>query len=182
MRLGVPVVDVGGGFPPAPDEWLYARAVAGALGAVGFDGRLVVEPGRAAVGEAVDLICTVVTVKHLEDRTRCVVVDAGLELVPGGLFRWPHIDAADAGDGLVSRAIVIGPHSRSHDLLHPAARLPPVAPGDQLVLRRVGAYNQSESTEHGSGEAATVVHEGDTWSRWIDDRPVAGHVGGAAGM
>ena len=55
VRLGVPVVDVGGGMPPAPDEQLYARTVAGALGAVGFEGRLLAEPGRAIVGEAVEL-------------------------------------------------------------------------------------------------------------------------------
>ncbi len=166
MRLGVPVVDIGGGFPPAPDEWLYARAVAGALGAVGFDGRLIVEPGRALAGEVVDLVCTVCELKRLEDGTRCVVVDAGLELVPGGLFRWPHIDALEPAEGPETPAMVIGSHSRSHDILHPAANLPPVAEGDLLVLRRVGAYNQSESTEHGALQAAVVVRDGDDWARW----------------
>jgi diaminopimelate decarboxylase len=166
MRLGVPVVDIGGGFPPAPDEWLYARAVAGALGGVGFDGRLVVEPGRALAGEAVDLVCSVCEVKRLEDGTRCVVVDAGLELVPGGLFRWPHIDALGPTEGPKSPAMVIGSHSRSHDILHPAANLPPVGEGDLLVLRRVGAYNQSESTEHGALQAGVMVRDGGDWTPW----------------
>ena len=45
VRLGVPVVDIGGGLPPAPDEQVYARTIAGALGAVGFEGRLLADRG-----------------------------------------------------------------------------------------------------------------------------------------
>ena len=93
VRLGVPVVDIGGGLPPAPDEQVYARTIAGALGAVGFEGRLLAEPGRAIVGEAVELACTVRAVKRLFGRTRCVVVDAGTDLLPGAHWRWPHVDA-----------------------------------------------------------------------------------------
>ena len=89
VRMGVPVIDVGGGFPPAPGEGAYARAVTGAIGGAGFEGRVLVEPGRALVADAVDLAATVTAVKRLPDRRRCIVLDAGTNLLPGTLFAWP---------------------------------------------------------------------------------------------
>jgi diaminopimelate decarboxylase len=166
LRLDIHAVDVGGGFPPAPDEQVYARAVASAMGTVGYQGRLVVEPGRALVGEAVDLACTVLAEKRLQDGTRCVVVDAGIELVSGALYRWPRVDAPGAAPGETSPAMVVGPGCTYHDILHPRARLPLVAEGDVLIVRRVGAYNQSGSTEHGTRLARVLVRERDGWARW----------------
>jgi diaminopimelate decarboxylase len=167
LRLGIPAVDLGGGVPPSPDERVYSRAIAGALGAAGFEGRLLIEPGRSVVGEAVDLACTVLGEKRLQDGTRCLIVDAGVETVAGALFRWPHIDAPGV-DGETSPAMVVGPGSRYQDILHPAASLPPVSEGDVLVVRRVGAYNQSESTEHAAGQASVAIRDGDTWYAWPD--------------
>ena len=59
----------------------------------GFAGRLILEPGRALVTDAVALAFTVVAVKQLDDGTRCVVVDAGTNLLPGALWSWPRIEA-----------------------------------------------------------------------------------------
>jgi diaminopimelate decarboxylase len=163
-RLGVQAVDVGGGFPPAPDEAMYVRAVTGALGAVGFEGRLIVEPGRAVVGEAVELLCTVVAVKDPETGSPCVAVDAGHELVPGVLWRWPHIDIADGRGGATRPTMVVGPGTDSYDVLHPVANLPPLGEGDVLVLRRVGAYNQTRSTQHAAARAGVAVWDAGRWS------------------
>ena len=68
--LGVAAIDLGGGFPAAPAVAAHAAAVAGALRAAGFAGRLMLEPGRALVADAVGLAFTVVAVKHLDDGTR----------------------------------------------------------------------------------------------------------------
>ena len=173
VRLGIPVVDVGGNYPPAPDESVYARAIGGALGSVGFDGRVIVEPGLALVGEAVELFCSVRAIKRLEDGTRCIVVDVGPEAVAGTQYRWPHIDAAGPTDGPLTPAVVIGPHSHHQNILNPAARLPPVSEGDVCVLRRVGAYNQSDMSEHAAREAAVVILEGGALRPWTGDGPTA---------
>jgi diaminopimelate decarboxylase len=173
VRLGIPVVDVGGNCPPAPDESVYARAIAGALGSVGFDGRIIVEPGLALVGEAVELFCSVVAIKRLEDGTRCIVADVGPEAVAGAQYRWPHIDAAVPTEGPLTPALVIGPHNHHQDLLNPGARLPSVSEGDVLVLRRVGAYNQAEMSEHAAREAAVVVVDGGVLQPWTGDGPAA---------
>jgi diaminopimelate decarboxylase len=162
-RLGVPVIDVGGGFPPAPHEALYARAVAGAIGGAGFEGRVVVEPGRALVAEAVDLACTVIAIKRLPDRRRCVILDAGTNLLPGTLFAWQAIEAAGSDAPAAEPALVTGPLCTNVDLLHPAADLPALSEGDAVVVRGVGAYQQSQSTQFGDLRPAIVIRDEGHW-------------------
>jgi diaminopimelate decarboxylase len=165
-RMGVPVIDVGGGFPPAPREALYARAIAGAIGGAGFEGRVLVEPGRALVADAVDLACTVTAVKRLPDRRRCVVLDAGMNLLPGTLFAWPHIEApgiTDLDAPPAAPALVTGPLCTNVDVLHPAADLGAVSEGDAVVVRGVGAYQQSQSTQFGDLRPAVVARDDGHW-------------------
>ena len=92
---GVDAIDIGGGIPaaPSPAADAHAAAVADALRAAGFAGRLVLEPGRALVADAVDLACTVVAVKTLADGSPCAVLDAGTNLLPGALWAWPRLEA-----------------------------------------------------------------------------------------
>ena len=162
-RMGVPILDVGGGFPPAPQEAMYARAVTGAIGSAGFEGRVLVEPGRALVAEAVDLACTVTSVKRLPDRRRCVILDAGANLLPGTLFAWPAIEAPSREAPPAEPALVTGPLCTNVDVLHPAADLPAVAEGDAVLVRGVGAYQQSQSTQFGDLRPAVVVRDDGHW-------------------
>jgi diaminopimelate decarboxylase len=162
-RMGAPMIDVGGGFPPAPRESMYARAVAGAIGGAGFEGRVLVEPGRALVADAVDLACTVATVKRLPDRRRCVVLDAGTNLVPGTLFAWPTIEAPEADGPPAAPAVVVGPLCTNVDVLHPAAPLPALSAGDPVLVRGVGAYQQSQSTQFGDLRPAAVARDEGVW-------------------
>jgi diaminopimelate decarboxylase len=161
-RMGIPIINVGGGFPPAPQEALYARAVAGTIGGAGFEGRVAVEPGRALVADAVDLACTVTAVKRLPDRTRCVILDAGTSLVPGTLFAWPRIEAPGA-DPAAATAVVAGPLCTNVDVLHPAAPIGAVSEGDAIVIRGVGAYQQSQSTQFGDLRPAIVARDEGHW-------------------
>jgi diaminopimelate decarboxylase len=161
QRLGVPAVDLGGGFPAAPAVKPHAEAVAHALREGGFGGRLLLEPGRALVTDTVDLACTVVAVKHLADGSRCVVVDAGTNLLPGTLWAWPRIEAAEGSPS--GPALVSGPLCLNVDILHPAAQLPDVTPGDALLVRDVGAYQQALSTRFGDLQPAVVALDGGRW-------------------
>src|SRR5512133_2109007 len=67
-------------WPQPPER--FAAAVTGAIGGAGYEGRVLVEPGRALVADAVDLAATVTAVKRLPDRRRCIVLDAGTNLLP----------------------------------------------------------------------------------------------------
>jgi diaminopimelate decarboxylase len=162
VELGVDAIDLGGGHPAAPAVSEHARAVTAALRRQGFDGRLLLEPGRAIVTDAVDLAMTVVAVKELDDGTRCASVDAGTNLLPGALWSWPAIEALERG-GPTSPMMVTGPLCLNVDVLHPAAELPQLAPGDLLLARAVGAYHQSQSTQFGDLRPAVAARDHGDW-------------------
>ena len=164
LQLGVEAIDIGGGIPAAPSAAAdaHAAAVAEALRAAGFAGRLMLEPGRALVADAVDLALTVVAVKTLAGGTRCAVVDAGTDLLPGALWAWPRLEAlAPRGGG--APTLVAGPLCLNIDVVAPAAQLGALEPGDVLIAREVGAYQQVQSTQFGDLRPAVVAREDGTW-------------------
>jgi diaminopimelate decarboxylase len=159
----VRTIDIGGGLPAPADAAGHVHGVTQALQDEGFDGRLVAEPGRALVAAAVDLACTVITVKRLEDGRRAVVVDAGTNHVPGALWQWPNVRSLV--DGPSARpAMVCGPLCLNIDILHPAADLPDVGPGDLIVIEGVGAYAQSHATQFGDARPAVVARHDGRWT------------------
>jgi diaminopimelate decarboxylase len=159
LRAGghpVATIDLGGGFPPAPAVASHARGVAAALREGGFDGALLLEPGRAVVADAVDLVFTVVAVKTLADGSRCLVCDAGTNFLPGALTVPPRIEALDA-HGPLGPALVTGPLCLNVDVINPRAQLPELTPGARLVARSVGAYQQSAASEFGETPPPVTV-------------------------
>lgn len=161
-ELGVTTIDLGGGFPAAPAVAAHATAVAGALRGAGFAGRLLLEPGRALVADAVDLACTVVAVKTLADGSACAVLDAGTDLLPGTLWAWPRLEALSPRAG-ATPTLVAGPLCLNIDVLSPAAELGELAVGDVLLAREAGAYQQVQSTQFGDLRPAVVARDGGTW-------------------
>jgi diaminopimelate decarboxylase len=164
-ELGIGAVDLGGGLPAAPAVGRHAAAVASALREADFDGRLMLEPGRALVADAVDLACTVVAVKELPGGGPCAVLDAGTNLLPGALWGWPRFEAlAPRHEGAASAPVLLsGPLCLNVDVVHPAATVGAIAPGDVLVAREVGAYQQVQSTQFGDVRPAVAVREGGRW-------------------
>lgn len=163
---GVDAIDIGGGIPaaPSPAADAHAAAVADALHAAGFAGRLMLEPGRALVADAVDLACTVVAVKTLADGSACAVLDGGTNLLPGALWAWPRLEVPGVG-GTTSTTptLVAGPLCLNIDVVAPAAALGALTAGDVLVAREVGAYQQVQSTQFGDLRPAVVAREGGRW-------------------
>ncbi len=164
-ELGMPVryLDLGGGFAsratlhaqyapgtdasPPVDE--YAEAIAGALLGAGFARdalpELVLETGRAIVDEAGYAIARVVANKRLASGMRAVVVDAGVNvLFTSFWYRHEVLPVRDRG-GMLEDTAVYGPLCMNIDVVHPDVMLPPLDPGDALVIRPVGAYNVTQS-------------------------------------
>jgi diaminopimelate decarboxylase len=154
----IDVLDLGGGFPPAPAVASHAGEVADALRGGGFDGTLLLEPGRAVVADAVDLMFTVVAVKTLADGSRCLVCDAGTNFLPGALSARPRIEAVDV-HGPLRPALVTGPLCLNVDVIHPRALLPALGPGARLVARSVGAYQHVAATQFGEPVPPVVVRD-----------------------
>ena len=164
VELDVDAVDIGGGIPaaPSPAADAHAAAVADALHGAGFSGRLMLEPGRALVADAVDLALTVVAVKTLADGTRCAVVDAGTNLLPGALWAWPRLEALTPRPG-AAPTLVAGPLCLNIDVVEPAAELGELQAGDVLIAREVGAYQQVQSTQFGDLRPAVLAREHGEW-------------------
>lgn len=153
-----------------------AALVASALRAEGFTGRLMLEPGRALVADAVTLAASVLAVKELADGRRCAVLDAGTNLLPATLWRWPRLERLDGHgvwrpcppgvdpDATPPPVLVSGPLCLNIDVVHPAADLGALAPGDVVLARDAGAYQQVQSTQFGDLRPAVVAREDGEWT------------------
>lgn len=156
-------LDIGGGLPAPADAAGHVQGMAQALRDEDFDGRLIAEPGRALVAAAVDLVCSVVAVKRLEDGRRAVVVDAGTNHVAGALWQWPTVRSLADGPP-AGPAMVCGPLCLNIDILHPAVDLPDVRPGELIVIEGVGAYAQSHATQFGDVRPAVIARDHGRWT------------------
>ncbi|HEU4382561.1 MAG TPA: diaminopimelate decarboxylase [Anaeromyxobacteraceae bacterium] len=157
-------LDIGGGLgiqyrdeePPHPDD--YGRAVKRALR--GFQGQVILEPGRVLVGNAGVLVTRVLYLKRSGRRT-FVVVDAAMnDLVRPSLYG-AHHDVEPVGRvGRGARMVtcdVVGPVCESSDFLARGRRLPEPAAGDLLCVRSAGAYGFTMSSNYNSRPRAAEV-------------------------
>ena len=170
-RVPLGQIDLGGGLgiayadetPPAADalcQLLLARLDARGHG----QRRLIVEPGRALVGNAGVCLTEVLYLKPGEDKSFCIV-DAAMNDVPRpALYEAFHrIEPLQAAaEGAPGRVYdVVGPVCESGDWLG-RRRLLAVQPGDRLAVFSAGAYCMSMASNYNSRpRAAEVLVSGD---------------------
>ena len=162
LHTAVQYLDLGGGFPstntlkgaylpaadtvPGPDE--YAEAITGALLTAGFapgeQPLLVLEAGRALVDDAGSLIGTVLANKRLADGRRATILDFGVNLLFTSFWYDHHISPARILSDYTEPTVLYGPLCMNIDQLRASISLPLLAPGDQVVVHKVGAYNLSQ--------------------------------------
>jgi diaminopimelate decarboxylase len=142
-------IDLGGGLgvayrndnnpPPSPEQ--YARVVAQRTAALAC--QVILEPGRAIVGNAGALIASVIYLKKGENK-RFVIVDAAMnDLVRPTLYDAHHeiLPVKEPWPGAyVSRSDVVGPVCESGDYLALDRDLPDLAAGDLIAVMSAGAY------------------------------------------
>lgn len=146
-------IDIGGGLgiryrdetPPSPDE--YARALDQALG--DRPQTIILEPGRAIVGNAGILVTRVEYLKHAGDRHFAIVDAAMNDLMRPALYNaWQAIIPVQAAQTreLLSYDVV-GPVCETGDFLGKQRELA-LAEGDLLAVRSAGAYGFSMSSNY----------------------------------
>jgi diaminopimelate decarboxylase len=148
-RFGITLkyIDMGGGYPTLDSITSYANAIVEPILVV-FDLEyplLIVEPGRAIVKDAVQMITTVVGVNEPVNGIRSIVVDAGINMVPTSSWKFQDIEALDKSGGNLIKTIVYGPLCLQTDILA-ITELPEVQVGDILMVKNVGAYNISQAS------------------------------------
>ncbi len=161
---GIPIghLDLGGGLgirylgehPPEPAA--YAAALLHRLG--GRDHEIILEPGRAIVGNAGLLLTRVEYLKPTEHR-RFAVVDAAMnDLLRPALYQAVQDIVPVRLDGAAdpARYDLVGPVCETGDFLG-KDRLLALAPGDLLAVRGSGAYGFSMSSNYNSRPRAAEV-------------------------
>jgi diaminopimelate decarboxylase len=102
--------------------------------------RVFIEPGRAVTSDAQMLLASVLTTKAEADRT-FVVLDAGINLAESCRSEYHRLLSATHADQADTRIYtIVGPICTPGDTLYWAARVPPLAPGDAVVIMDAGAY------------------------------------------
>ena len=173
-------IDVGGGLgicyqdetPPAPAE--YAAAIKQRLNNPAIE--ILIEPGRAIVGNAGVLVTKVEYLK-CGGQKNFAIVDAGMNdlLRPSLYSAWQEILPLQQRDDVSAQDYdIVGPVCETGDFLGKDRHLA-IAAGDLLAVRSAGAYGFSMSSNYNSrprpvellvdGDAAHVVRRRES----IDD-------------
>ena len=164
---GIPIhhLDLGGGLgiryrdetPPPVAE--YAAALLAKLG--GRTHKLLVEPGRALVGNAGLLLARVEYLKHGEAKNFAIVDAAMNDLMRPALYdAWHDIVAVRESGGMQTVYEIVGPVCESGDFLGHERPLA-LSEGDLLAVLSAGAYGMSMSSNYNTRtRAAEVIVEG----------------------
>ncbi|NPC86804.1 diaminopimelate decarboxylase, partial [Pyxidicoccus fallax] len=162
-------LDVGGGLgityadetPPSPEE--YARTVLAATKDTGA--QLILEPGRALVGNAGVLLTRVLYRKKTPEK-QFVVVDAGMnDLIRPALYEAHHgLQPLVKRRGKAVEVDVVGPVCESTDVLAKARPLVLPQPGELYAFMSAGAYGMSMASNYNSRpRPAEVMVDGEAW-------------------
>ncbi len=116
------------------------------------------ESGRALVDEAMHLLVRVVSERRLGDGSRALVVDAGVNLLSStAWYRYDILPVGSGGSQILEDTTLLGNLCMQIDVLRKGVPLPALRPGDLLVVRHIGAYNLSQSTQFIHGRPAVVL-------------------------
>ncbi len=137
----------GGSFDAAAKVREYAQALQSAL--AGFEGRLLLEPGRFLVAQAGALLARVLYVKRNGSKT-FVITDAAMnDLIRPALYQAHHeIVPVRPRRGKARAVDVVGPVCESGDFFARDRALPPLRPGDLVALLDAGAYGMAQSSNY----------------------------------
>jgi len=138
----------------------YAGALEKALG--GFEGRLLIEPGRFIVAQAGALLTRVLNVKKNGKKT-FVITDAAMnDLIRPALYQAYHeIVPVKPRAGRTRAVDVVGPVCETGDFFARDREMKPVEAGDLLALLDAGAYGMAQTSNYNSRmRPAEVLVEG----------------------
>jgi diaminopimelate decarboxylase len=167
--IDLKTVDAGGGlgidyrrgsFDAAAKVREYASALQAGL--EGFEGQLLIEPGRFIVAQAGALVTRVLQVKRNGKKT-FVITDAAMnDLIRPALYQAYHeIVPVRPRAGKPRIVDVVGPICETGDFFARDRELAPVEPGDLLAILDAGAYGMSESSNYNTRlRPAEVLVEG----------------------
>ncbi len=155
-------IDLGGGLgiaykpgdrPPLPDA--YIKSLLNALSGRALE--LLVEPGRAIVGNAGVILTRVEYLKHTAHRNFAIVDAAMNDLQRPALYdAWHEIVPLQPRTGSALVYDIVGPVCETGDFLG-RNRVVNLAEGDLLAIRSAGAYGFSMSSNYNTRPRAAEI-------------------------
>ena len=175
-------IDLGGGLgitysdetPPMPGD--YAAPLLDKL--AGRDLKVIIEPGRAIVGNAGVLLTRVEYLKHNEDKNFAIIDAAMNDLMRPALYQsWMNIIPVVPRDDVAPQHYdVVGPVCETGDFLGKDRELA-LKEGDLLAVRSAGAYGFTMSSNYNTraravelmadGDKVHVIRERETFAQLI---------------
>ncbi len=161
--MDIEYINIGGGLgitykdetPPHPRE--LAKAIQPLLKESGCT--LVLEPGRAIVGNAGILVTSALYRKDSGEK-QFLIVDAGMnDLIRPSLYEAYHeiMPVSEPDNPRSTMVDVVGPICESGDFLAKERQMPEVKQGDLLAVMGAGAYGFSMSSNYNSRPRAAEV-------------------------
>ncbi len=158
--ISIRYIDAGGGlgisylrdsdFDPTDRVTHYATALRSALGELGFDLHLLLEPGRFIIGNAGVLLARVLYTKQNGAKI-FVIVDAAMnDLIRPTLYSAHHeiLPVRKPANHEKYKVDVVGPVCESGDFFARDRELPEVKQGDLVAIMDTGAYGMSLSSNY----------------------------------
>ena len=164
--------NIGGGFAvqytldsPAPDISYYAGIIASELvkhcNKLNLaQPRLIIEPGRAIIGQAGVALYKVGAIKDIPGIRRYVSVDGGMaDNIRPALYesRYEALIANKASEAAKEKVTISGKFCESGDILINDISLPPVSSGDIIAIPDSGAYCLSMASNYNCAFKPAVV-------------------------
>ena len=155
-------IDLGGGFASkntlrgayypgsdtAPSFDDFAEAITSALMSSEIKPEhlpmLILETGRALIDEAGYLAGTVLANKRLSDGRRATIIDAGVNLLFTAFWYEHDIRPIEPISEQTEDTTIYGPLCMNIDVIRGNVMFPLLKKGDHYVVRRVGAYNNTQ--------------------------------------
>ncbi len=175
----------GGGFAvqytedePPPQVAEYASVISSAIleNCKGPDmppPQLLIEPGRAIVGQAGVAVYTVGSTKDIPGIRRYVSVDGGMgDNIRPAIYgsRYEAIVVNKAGDRPEGKVTIAGKFCESGDVLIHDIELPGIEPGDLIAIPTSGAYCLSMASNYNSNPRPPIALVKDGQSKLIRRR------------
>ncbi|RDU65161.1 diaminopimelate decarboxylase [Helicobacter sp. MIT 14-3879] len=188
LKVDLKFIDIGGGLgisygnEEIIDLYSYAQGILSTLS--GLDLTIICEPGRRIVGNAGSLVSSVLYEKQNENKRFCIIDAAMNDLIRPSLYSANHrvefiklaltnieippllLDSTP----LHSRADIVGPICESGDYIAKNVEIPRMNSGDLVIIRDVGAYGFSMSSNYNSRFKCAEVAIIDSKDRLIRKR------------
>ena len=184
-RFDLKEVSPGGGFAigyvqeqPPPLVEAYAQTIVSALRSrcqsLGLEEpRLIIEPGRAIVGQAGVALYTAGAIKDIPSLRKYVSLDGGMgDNIRPVLYeaRYEAVAANRMEDSPKERVTLAGKFCESGDILIKDAFLPVLEPGDMVAIPSSGAYSPSMASNYNLAPRPAIVMVKDGQARLIRRR------------